>query len=64
MFIDPCGIIPKWIVNYFTGGVARTTLSGLRRQVGRKLYSPSQITAMRERMQAYRTFLEQQSLQR
>ena len=61
VFIDPCGSLPKWIVNYFTRRGARTTLSGLRRQVARKLYSGAQITAMRHRIEGYRAFREQGS---
>ena len=59
VFIDPCGSLPKWIVNYFTRRGARTTLVGLRRQVARRLYSPSQIAAMHRRIEAYRAFQEQ-----
>jgi hypothetical protein len=58
VFIDPRGGVPKWIVNYFTRRGARTTLAGLRRQVARKLYSPSQIMAMHRRMEGYRVFRE------
>lgn len=58
VFIDPRGSIPKWIVNYFTRRVARSTLSGLRRQVARKLYGPPQLVAMRQRTHAYRSFRE------
>ena len=53
VFIDPGGWIPKWIVNYFATRVARSTFSGLRRQVSRHLYSPSQIRTMRGRIEAY-----------
>jgi hypothetical protein len=60
VFIDPRGSIPKWIVNYFSRRVSRATLSGLRRQVARKLYSPAQLAAMRHRMLAYRSFRERQ----
>ena len=56
VFIDPCGSVPKWIVNYFTRRGARTTLTGLRRQVARRLYSPSQVTAMQRRIQGYKVF--------
>ena len=56
IFIDPCGSIPKWIVNYFSRRAARTTLANLRRQVGRELYSASRLTAMRQRIEGYRTF--------
>ena len=56
VFIDPRGRIPKWVVNYFTSGVARTTLEGLRRQVARGLYSPQQTEALHARMAAYRSF--------
>lgn len=59
VFIDPCGSIPKWAVNYFARRGARVTLSGLRRHVARKLYSPSQLMAMRQRMRACRAFQEQ-----
>jgi len=58
VFIDPCGSLPKWIVNYFTRRGARTTLSGLRRQVSRRLYSPGQVAAMRRRMEGYKAFAE------
>lgn len=58
VFIDPCGGLPKWIVNYFTRRGARTTLAGLRRQVARRLYSPSQVAAMRRRMEGYKAFAE------
>jgi START domain len=53
VFVDPCGSIPKWIVNYFAGRVARTTFIGLRKQVGRNLYSAAQRRAMRERILRY-----------
>jgi hypothetical protein len=56
VFIDPNGSVPKWIVNHFTRRGARVTLTGLRRQVARKLYSPSQVTAMRRRMEGYAAF--------
>jgi len=56
VFIDPCGRIPKWVVNYFTRKAARSTLAGLRRQVARKLYSRDQLTAMRRRIEGYRAF--------
>ena len=56
VFIDPNGGVPKWIVNYFTRRGARITLSGLRRQVARKLYSPSQVAAMRHRIEGYTAF--------
>lgn len=59
VFIDPCGSLPKWIVNHFTRRGARTTLIGLRRQVARKLYSASQVMAMRRRIEGYRAFREQ-----
>ncbi len=64
VFIDPCGTIPKWIVNFFARRVARATLGGLRRQVARKLYSRPQIAAMHERMHAFRAFRERQLLTR
>jgi hypothetical protein len=53
VFVDPAGWIPKWIVNYFAGRVARATFVGLRRQVARNLYSAAQRRAMRERILAY-----------
>lgn len=56
IFIDPCGAIPKWIVNYFSRRAARTTLTNLRRQVARKLYSPEQLTTMRQRIEGYRIY--------
>ena len=58
IFIDPCGSIPKWIVNYFSRRAARATLVGLRRQVARKLYSAAQVTAMQHRIEGYRAFRE------
>ena len=58
VFIDPCGRLPKWIVNYFTRRGARTTLAGLRRQVARRLYSPSQVAAMHRRMEGCRAFTQ------
>jgi len=60
VFIDPRGSIPKWIVNYFTRRVSRSTLEGLRRQVARRLYPPERIAAMRRRMEAYPAFRLQQ----
>ena len=59
IFIDPRGSIPKWIVNYFTRRASRATLGGLRRQVARKLYGPTQLAAMHQRIKAFRTFREQ-----
>jgi len=56
IFIDPCGSIPKWIVNYFSRRAARATLAALRRQVARELYSSSQLAAMRQRIEGYRAF--------
>ncbi len=56
VFIDPRGSVPKWIVNYFTRRVARSTLGGLRRQVARNLYTPAQVAAMGQRKRAYRAF--------
>ena len=60
VFIDPRGSIPKWIVNYFTRRVSRSTLEGLRRQVARRLYPPERIAAMHRRMEAYPAFRAQQ----
>ena len=54
VFVDPRAGIPRWVVNYFATRVARQTLAGLRRQVGRNLYSPAQRSAMHERILAYR----------
>jgi hypothetical protein len=59
VFIDPCGRVPKWIVNYFSRRGARTTLAGLRRQVARRLYPISQVLAMRQRIEGYRAFRDQ-----
>jgi hypothetical protein len=56
VFIDPCGRIPKWVVNYFSRRAARTTLAGLRRQVARKLYSAAQVAQMHRRILGYREF--------
>ncbi len=56
IFVDPQGSIPKWIVNFFTRRVAHATLSGLRRQVARKLYTPAQLAAMHQRIHAYHAF--------
>ena len=58
VFIDPCGSVPKWIVNYFTRRGARVTLAGLRRQVARRLYSTTQVVAMRHRIEGYKAFRE------
>jgi len=60
VFIDPCGSIPKWIVNHFSRRAARATLVGLRRQVARKLYSPAQLAAMHRRIQGYRAFRDRE----
>jgi START domain len=59
VFIDPRGSVPKWIVNHFTRHVSRSTLSGLRRQVARKLYTPAQVAAMNQRINSYQAFREQ-----
>lgn len=53
VFIDPGGWIPKWLVDHFATRVARSTLRDLRRQVSRRLYSPAQVRAMRQRMEAH-----------
>lgn len=58
VFIDPCGSLPKWIVNYFTRHGARVTLAGLRHQVARRLYSTTQLMAMRRRIEGYKAFRE------
>jgi hypothetical protein len=60
VFVDPRGWIPKWIVNYFAGRVARSTVAGLRRQVGRQLYPASQREAMQRRIHAYQEFQARQ----
>jgi hypothetical protein len=62
VFIDPHGSIPKWIVNYFTRRVSRSTLSGLRRQVARRLYTAPQLAAIHQRMQAFRAFREHHAI--
>ena len=59
VFIDPRGRIPTWIVNYFTRRAARSTLSALRRQVARKLYSKAQLMDMRRRIEGYPAFRQQ-----
>ena len=61
VFIDPRGSIPKWIVNYFARKVARGTLSGLRKQVAKHLYSKAQVEAMRHRISAYPALSERGS---
>lgn len=53
VFIDPGGLIPKWLVNQFATRVARSTFKDLRRQVTRRLYSPAQVRAMHQRIEAY-----------
>ena len=53
VFIDPGGWIPKWLVNQFATRVARSTFKDLRRQVARRLYSPAQVRAMRQRIESY-----------
>jgi len=53
VFVDPNGWIPKWLVNYFATRVARSTFTDLRKQVAKHLYSPAQVRAMRERIEAY-----------
>jgi hypothetical protein len=50
VFIDPKGNLPLWVVNLFTGNVARQTLFGLRRQVARKLYPPETLQALHLRI--------------
>jgi hypothetical protein len=59
VFIDPNGSVPKWVVNYFTRRGARVTLTGLSRQVARRLYSPSQVMAMHRRIEGYPAFRAQ-----
>jgi len=53
VFVDPGGWIPKWLVNYFATRVARSTFQDLRRQVQRRLYTPAQVRAMHQRIEAY-----------
>lgn len=57
VFIDPKGSLPLWVVNLFTGGVSRQTLSGLRRQVAKHLYSSETLDAMHERIMDYRSLM-------
>ncbi len=57
VFIDPKGSLPLWVVNLFTGGVSRQTLSGLRRQVAKRLYSEEVLAAMRERIYDYKALM-------
>ncbi len=53
VFIDPRGNVPKWIVNYFAGRMARATLRDLRKQVAKHLYSPAQVRQMTRRIQNF-----------
>jgi hypothetical protein len=53
VFVDPGGNLPAWVVNLFTGYEARRTLTGLRRQVDRRLYSPAAIAEYRRRWQEF-----------
>lgn len=53
VFVDPGGLIPKWLVNQFATRVARSTFRDLRRQVAKRLYSPAQVRAMHQRIEAY-----------
>jgi hypothetical protein len=57
VFIDPKGNLPAWVVNLFTSKVSRRTLEGLRRQVGRKLYSAAELEAMHQRIMRYAEFI-------
>jgi hypothetical protein len=52
-FVDPRGNLPKWVVNLFTGGEARRTLQGLRRQVERNLYGPAVLADIRARIRRF-----------
>ena len=49
VFIDPGGHVPKWLVNWFAGRMARSTLHDLRKQVAKHLYPPAQVHEMERR---------------
>lgn len=53
VFIDPRGSVPKWLVNWFAGKMARATLRDLRKQVAKHLYSPEQVREMQRRVREY-----------
>jgi len=53
VFIDPGGHVPKWLVNWFAGRMARTTLRDLRKQVAKHLYPPAQVREMERRIRDY-----------
>ena len=53
VFIDPGGHVPKWLVNWFAGRMARSTLRDLRKQVAKHLYPPSQVREMERRIREY-----------
>lgn len=53
VFIDPRGNVPKWLVNWFAGKMARATLRDLRKQVAKHLYSPAQVREMQRRVREY-----------
>lgn len=53
VFIDPGGHVPKWLVNWFAGRMARNTLRDLRKQVAKNLYSPAQVREMQRRVREY-----------
>jgi hypothetical protein len=53
VFIDPGGHVPKWLVNWFAGRMARSTLHDLRKQVAKHLYPPAQVREMERRIREY-----------
>ena len=53
VFIDPGGHVPKWLVNWFAGRMARSTLRDLRKQVAKHLYPPAQVREMERRIREY-----------
>jgi hypothetical protein len=53
VFIDPGGHVPKWLVNWFAGRMARSTLHDLRKQVAKHLYPPAQVHEMERRIREY-----------
>lgn len=52
-YADPNGAIPDWVVNLFTGVVARKTLMNLRDQLGKNLYSAEYIEGYRKMIRNY-----------
>lgn len=53
VFIDPGGHVPKWLVNWFAGRMARSTCRDLRKQVAKDLYPPAQVREMERRIREY-----------